>query len=289
MFIQLALLSLVALAPTTPKGDELDEGDRVDGGSLKVLFSFKRQVSPPSAPPSLGVRMENRSDKPVSFMRFKSAACFAHFYLQLVLHTPKGKAQAPTAPCLASPWPGSKGTLKPGDSETFELPLRELFPALRWSTGLHGVSVLWSTSNLEKAGHQRFAVRASESSSTLLDNSSLEDLGAMVVPFILAPLQATFRIKTHQTVSMPDGARISFSSHGHKDIRPGQTSPLMVHATFAAPGDKAMEDYPLSLFPETSPQFNLGSDESYLFELVDYEYGRWMVLRYFGRIKGFLR
>ena len=238
---------------------------------LAITFVLSPQLKEPGAPPRLRVTMENTSDQKIEVMRFESDACFAHFFLSFPLTLPDG-TKAEAAGCPIRSWPGVRGTLAKGASETRELDLGRIFPGVNWTRGKYALRVEWNPAELELYVGGKVAWRAKQSSLN-------------VDHFTLMPALGKVRIERGQELTLFDGARLSFVAHGHKrTMVGGPESPLIIHGAFAAKGQKALTPFEVHVFADESRIFSL--PDGFTFELVEQEYDGWMKLNYFGRLSG---
>jgi hypothetical protein len=236
---------------------------------INVTFNIVPPLKAPGTPPRLRVTIGHVGPKPIPLMRFQSDACFAHFFLELPLILPDGsKPQA--ASCPIRSWPGVKGTLAPNELETRELDLSQIFPSVKWGRGRYLLSPAWSSEQLESYFGGEYATESTTSS--------------VNQPFFeLAPSLGKVRIERGKEVTLPDGARLSFTAHGHKRTKEGgPASPLIIHGGFAAPKEKTLTTFETRVFPDERSVFTIG--DGFTFELVKHEYDGWMELVYFGRL-----
>ena len=238
---------------------------------LAITFVLSPQIREPGAPPKLRVTIENISDQKLEVMHFESDACFAHFFLSLPLTLPD-KTKAEATGCPIRSWPGGSSTLEKGASETRELDLTIIFPAVNWTRGKYTLPVEWNPTRLVPYFAGKFAWRASQSS---LNTDH----------FTLTPVLAKLRIEKGQELALSDGGRLSFVAHGHKrTMVGGPSSPLIIHGAFAAKGEKALTPFEVHVHTDETRIFSLPG--GFTFELVDHDYDGWMKLKYFGRLSG---
>lgn len=235
---------------------------------LAVRFTVSPLLGKPGTAPALTVTVENVGPRDLDVMRFSSDACFAHFLLELWLTLPDG-TKATAADCPVRSWPGTKGTLAKGATETRRLSLASIFPAVKWSRGRYRVEAMWSPHGLAEPFGGAYAWGAAQ-----------QEHGEG--RFTLAAPLGTVRVEKGQAVTLPDGARLSFGAHGHKRTMEGDTSPLLVHGGFAAPKQRTLEDFDASLHLEHSRVLQLKG--GYTFELLDHAYDAWMELAYYGKL-----
>lgn len=230
---------------------------------LSVRFDFRPEVG--EHPPVLTVSVENTSDKPIPFMRFETARCFADFYLGLEIRGPGG-APVSLTPCVVKAFPGVDGTLAPGRPEQIRVPLAELTDLPTWPKGAYVARIAWDPAALERA----LGKPGPYAAQTLTRNSR----------FVITKPLAKLRVSRGQTVALPGGVHLTFRAHGHKKVRAGETSPLLVRGelqegtTPPAPFDVHVE---------------LGGDRQFrirghAFELVSHAYDEWMELTYYGHL-----
>jgi hypothetical protein len=226
-----------------------------------VVFTIEPRVG--AAAPILHVTVTNPNPVAVPLTRFADSVCFAAHYLGVRVSR-SGQAKTARA-CAIRDWPGVEEALAPGTSETIDLPLTALFGTL--ASGVHEIEVDWDPSGLE---------RMRPGTGVLATRTSLN-----VSSFAIAKPLATFKIKLGKTMSLPRGARLTFSAHGHKRVMAGgPSSPLIVHGTFSAKGVPSAE-FSVSVHADDSRLFSIGD---HLFELVAHEYDSWMQLRYYGKL-----
>ena len=232
--------------------------------AVAVSFVLAPEVGP--GPPTLAITVRNPSTQAVPLTRFADVACLVRHYLDLRVVRPSGQDQA-LAGCAVKDWPGTDESLAAGGEQRYVVPFAEL--AASWPRGTYRVDVSWDPGELARARGEAAAVRASQSSLNISE-------------FTIARPLATVRVRRGATVTLPDGARLHFSGHGHKSVMAGQSSPLILRGTFTPPGKDRATEFSVNLDTEDTRVFRLA--EVLVFELVDYEYDRWMRLRYFGRV-----
>jgi hypothetical protein len=234
---------------------------------LSVAFTLSRMVGP--TPPTLEVAWTNESDEPVGMVSFASEQCFAHFYLQAWLTLPDGKELEADVPCPIRSFPGVKTELAAHATDKKSVKLETLFPQVKWKTGYYRLSLDWQPYPLKQMFDGGFAPLAKVSTGTSQELTLANVLGKVTV-------------KRGVEAKLPDGARLSFRSHGHKHTMVGgPESPLIIHGAFAKPGGKP-EEFDVSVHVSESRMFTLGG--GYMFALGKYEYDGFMELEYFGRI-----
>ena len=226
--------------------------------SASVGFGIAR-VGP--AAPMLTVRVHNDGTTPITMTDYADPTCFAERWLRLVVTDGKSKTVKPSA--CAKPGPGTSRLIAPGAEVRFDIPLAKVFPAL--GAGSYGFAAGWKSAAPDDAA--AFSV---------LESSLNESR------FTIARPQAEVTIARGQTITLPDGAKLTFSGHSHKDVdarsAPG---PLIVNGTFGPPKQAAKPFY-ASVFVESSRMILLA--DAYAFELVDYVYGESMKLTYYGNL-----
>lgn len=232
--------------------------------AVTVSFVLAPEVGP--GPPTLAITVRNPSTQAVPLTRFADAACLVRHYLDLRVVRSSGRDQA-LAGCAVKDWPGTDESLAAGGEQRFVVPFAEL--AAKWPRGTYRVDVSWDPGELARARGEAAAVRASQSSLNLSE-------------FTIARPLATVRVRRGATVTLPDGARLHFSGHGHKSVMAGQSSPLILRGSFTPPGKDRATEFSVNLHTEDTRVFRLA--EVLVFELVDYEYDGWMRLRYFVRV-----
>lgn len=200
-------------------------------------------------------------------MRFDGDACYAHFFLELVLTLPDGtKPQA--AGCAIRSWPGVKGTLAAQASDARALDLATLFPSVKWTAGRYGLELGWRPDALDGFFAGAFSWRASQWS-------------VSGDHFVLAPVRSSGRVERGKTLTLPDGTQLKFVAHGHKrTMVGGPSSPLIIHGELTAANGKPAP-FEVSVHVEESRIFRLPGGHA--FELGKYEYDGWMELKYFGK------
>lgn len=236
---------------------------------MSLVLYLTEVVSPTGAPPSLKIALRNEGATAVPLVRFSTAPCFAHAYLDLSLTDPAGKVHRGPE-CAASSPPGKKGSLAANADASFLLTLAEAFPTAKWSKGRYAFTASWEPKRVRE---QFGAGAAPEVNSTTGGGDD----------FVLADVVAKVRVERGSEVRLPDGARLVFKAHGHKhQMVGGPRSPLIIHGSFAAPGKKALSDFETRVHPGESRSFVVG--DGFVFDLVDHDYDGWMDLQYYGRI-----
>jgi hypothetical protein len=230
---------------------------------VQVHFTMKPEVG--EGPPVLTITVSNPSAVAVPMTRFDDVRCVAQHYLRLKVVLASGKQQAWRA-CAVKDWPGREEPLAAGGELALQVPLAEL--AASWPRGRYEVDVSWDPSELVRARGEAAAVRASQSSQNFSEF------------FIARPL-ATVKVMRGATVTLPDGVQVRFAGHSHKDVGPGQRSPLIVRGSLTRAGAARGEEFSLNLQTEETRVFWL--EERLAFELVDHAYDEWMRLRYYGK------
>lgn len=220
-------------------------------------------VADPADPPVLQIEVRNVAGENLPFMRY-SVVCFARFYLSVSMSSPRGERLAPAWP---QDCPGAKGELGAGASEKVEVSLKELFPQLRWVPGRYGLDIFWDTRALAVSADAKFVHPA-------------RSLSINQPEFHIARRLAMVRVEKGKTVTLPDGAKLTFAGNSHKMVESGgPASPLVVAGRFAPPGAKA-SDFQRSVFMRDSRVFQV---DGYRFALVAQEYDAWLELAYFGK------
>lgn len=209
------------------------------------------------------VSVRNPTAQAVPFVRFADARCFVFHHLALQISS-EGKPVA-LAPCAVKDWPGVAGNIAAGAEERVVLPFAELVAS--WPQGTYEIAVRYDPTELERA------------TNTTAMHASWSSLNAR--SFTIARALKQFRIAARKSVTLPDGVILEFGGHGHKRTFPGQTSPLIVGGTITLKGGKP-DSFSANLFPPESRLLRLADGR--VFELVDYAYGEWMDLRYYGKI-----
>lgn len=232
-----------------------------------VVVNFVITPEIGEAPPVLVITVRNPAAVPVPMTRFEDARCVVAHYLDLRVARRGGKPQT-WERCAVLAWPGREEPLAAGGERTLRVPFAEL--AARWPRGRYAVDVAWAPAELARVRGEAAAVRASQSS---LNISS----------FVIARPLATVKIVRGATLRLPDGVALRFSGHSHKDIGPGESSPLMVSGAVTRAGEARAEEFSLNLHTEHSRIFWL--QDELAFELVDYAYGEWMRLKYYGKLR----
>jgi hypothetical protein len=236
---------------------------------LEVRLVVSPRLAAPGKPPTLDVTVTNQAPRALDVMRFPSDACFAHFFLELSLTLPDGTG-AVAADCPIRRWPGNKASLAAGASETRRLALATIFPAVTWGPGRYHLEASWNPAGL--AGYLGGAYAWGAEQQSRGDGH-----------FTLAAPLGTVRVEKGKTVTLPDGARLTFAAHGHKrTLEGGPPSPLIIHGAFAAPKQPELKDFDYALHLEETRVFRLDGDAT--FELVDHAYDAWMELAYFGHL-----
>lgn len=222
--------------------------------SLLVSPAFAEVGTP------LTVRVELRSDakEPMSFQLPADDVCFALRQLRVVLTNAAGKEQK-AAPCADE----TLVTVTLGPGETFErtVALAKVFPGVKWGAGRWELEQSWARSADGGIPGGQVSMSAE--------------------PLIRAKALQTFTIKRGAQVTLSDGAVFQFRAHGHKDVMPGQRSPLIVRGAFAVRGKKPQE-FDANVMMEEDRVLDL---DGHLFELLDAKYDDSMKLKYFGRLK----
>jgi len=231
---------------------------------LQVQIAQPRGVV--GKPPELKLSLRNPKDQPQNFLDSSDPACFVFRYLQITLRGPDGRAQEARAPCQTDDWPGELVPIRAGATLHRTIPLRPFFPG-EFPAGHYVVQVALagSTGPRPTLGTHR---------------PQPSPAGLREVEFDLQQPLQTFVIKKGQTQRLSDGAQLRFDGHSHKDVMPGQESPLLIHGRFAAPGSASLQDFSLNVYPTPSTLLRLA--ERYLFVLDDYAYGEHMRLHYLG-------
>ncbi len=227
---------------------------------LEVGFAVLPEVG--EAPPVLRVVLRNLSAAPIAMVRFPEARCFAHFYMKLRISGLRGPVTL--TPCAGEDGPGSEFNLAANGEERVLLPLAELAP--KWPRGTYEIEVEWDPSGLDQAR----GTTSARARQTSLNTSK----------FAIVPALVTVRVERGETVALPGGARLTFAGHSHKRVMAGDSSPLMIYGTIAGRGKP--EAFSLNLHTELTRLIRIGDDQ--VFELVDYAYDEWMVLRYYGEV-----
>lgn len=189
-------LSTVARAPEAP---------------LVVTFSLASTLGDPGSPPVLTVELENTSSAPVSFMRFESARCFAHFSLRLSLQAAGGTV-APNTTCPIRAWPGVKSTLAPKAKERRTLAVTELFPSEAWAAGRYELDLAWDSTELRNFFDGAYAPPARETAR------------APIRFTLVKPVGRARAIKGTE-VTFSDGARFTLLGLGEAQVLSGTFSP----------------------------------------------------------------
>jgi hypothetical protein len=245
-----SLVTLLTLMSQTPSRTE---------SPLNVSFTVAPLLGAPKQAPTLEVVVSNTANHALDVMRFESDPCFAQFQLALTLTLPDGK-KALAASCPIRSWPGSKGTLAAGASETRTLDLAKVFPSVTWAAGRYGVEVAWEPQALESYFAGQYVWHASQWS---LDGET----------FVLARPLGHVRVAKGKTVTLPGGGQLTFIAHGHKRTHPGQTSPLMLEG--------ALDGKEFGVSIGGSHRFAV---EGQTFVLTTHSYDEWMELDCFGRL-----
>lgn len=248
-----------APAPAPPPDDPDDPPP--SRSVLHVSFRIDPVVGDKS--PVLIVGVRNRGAQPVAFMRFTDPRCFASHHLALKIAR-RGKPVA-LSPCAVKDWPGTPTSIAAAGEERMVLPLAELASA--WPRGTYTIAVDYDPVELERATGET-AAHASQSS---LNSEQ----------FTIARLLKQFRVLAGKSVTLPDGVTLKFAGHSHKDVGPGDSSPLIIGGTITLARGEA-EQFHASIHPPEDRLFTLGDGR--VFELVGHSYDEWMDLRYFGRI-----
>ena len=220
-----------------------------------------------AGPPVLVITLRNPTAVPVPMTRFEDARCVVAHYLDLRVVRPGGKPQA-WERCVTLDWPGRDEPLAAGGERTLRVPFAEL--AVRWPRGSYAVDVRWEPAELARMRGEAAVVRASQSSQS-------------ISRFAVARPLATVKITRGATVTLPDGVALRFSGHSHKDIGPGESSPLIVYGAVTRAGAELAEEFSLNLHTEHTRIFWL--QDTLAFELVDHAYGEWMLLKYYGKVR----
>jgi hypothetical protein len=222
----------------------------------------------PGGAPMLKVEIRNITERTLSFMQFEDPACFADMYFHVTLSRGDRSSAKPTrsAPCDSKDFPGREMMLEPQKSIQKSLPLAQLFRGEKWKAGTYRLDAEWNPERLRGLGKERFAL-------------SVRAVTGGMETFRILPLVRGFSVKVGQTEDLGNGARLTFNSHGHKDIMAGGVSPLLIRATLSTKAGEPGDETSVAVFPRDSPEFSV---DGHLFKLVDYEYGVSMRLEYYG-------
>lgn len=234
-------------------------------GPEKVRVRFRLAPEIGAGPPVLTIKVENPSAQAVPMTRFDDGACVVRHYLDLRVTRPDGKPQALLA-CAVKDWPGRDEPLAAGGELEVRVALADLAPT--WPRGTYSLEIGWDPGELVRARGEAAAVRASQTSLNISE-------------FTVARPLTTVKLSRGQTVTLPDGVQLKFSGHSHKDVGPGDSSPLIIRGVLTRAGKQRGEEFSLNLYTEDGRVFWL--DEVLGFELVDYEYDDWMRVKYYGK------
>lgn len=233
---------------------------------LQLQASISQARGVIGQPPTLRLSLQNVDGAPQTFWDTTDPACFVFHYLHLSLQHPDGRVQTASAGCQMDDWPGGPVVIKPGAYFHRTIPLRPFF-AGDFPVGHYVIKVALAGSTSRRPA---VGTRAQTPSADALQDAEFD---------LQKPLQ-TFVIKKGQTQRLSDGSQLRFDGHSHKDVMPGQESPLLIHGKFAAPGHATLQEFSLHAYPEESTLLRIA--ERYLFVLADYAYGEHMRLHYLG-------
>ena len=236
-----------------------------DPASPALSVSFVLQPVVGEKPPVLAVTLRNSSKQAMEYGHFFTAPCFVNFLLKLEIKRPDGTPMD-IKPCVVKAWPGVYASLGAGRSERMLVPFAELADA--WPLGTYSIDVDWNPTALEEAR----GLKIPRALQTSINETE----------FTIAKPLTKLRIRRGETAKLPDGVLFTFAGHGHKDVMRGETSPLIISGSIKTNPAGSAEAFSVNLHPEQDRLLRVGDDR--VFEVVNYAYGDWMELRYYGRI-----
>lgn len=253
----------VVLAKPAGKAPVQEAPGATPSPALTVSFDVQQLIG--EKPPVLAIKLTNTSTQAMPYSRFEGARCIVDFLLNLTITGPDDKPMVLT-PCVVKSWPGTDANLAAGGTDRLLVPLADL--ADKWPLGTYSIGVQWNPARLEAAR----GIKVPRALQTSLNSHVFS---------IVRPL-AQLRIRRGETVKLPGGIRFTFAGHGHKNVEPGDTSPLIIYGKITTSAAVKDEDFSVNLHTEHSRIFRAGDDR--VFEVVNYAYDDWMELRYYGRI-----
>jgi hypothetical protein len=176
--------------------------------------------------------------------------------LALSLQRPDGTTTRADPECPSLSFPGVKGRLAAGATESRVLDLHALLP-VAWKTGRYTLNASWVSPGV---GASSGTVQA----------------------LWIAAARTAFRIPRGEVHELPDGARLAFDGHGHKQMIGDQPSPLIIRGRFAPPHQAALEPFEVKVETQRSRFFRVRND--YVFALAAHGYDEWMQLAYYGAL-----